>query len=417
MFLGKIMQRNPNLIRAAVDLHQSGRIPANTWLIDLDGIAENARILVDEARRQGLHTYVMTKQYGRNPFVTRVALKQGLNKAVAVDIQCAKVLHRYGVPVGHIGHLNQVPKREISQAIAMKPEVMTVFSLDQARAIAEAAREAGRVQELLVRVVGPNDVFFEGQEGGVPETDLISTVKAIQALGHVRVVGTVSFPCIRYNRTKDDVVEPTPNFGTIVRAARRLRDELGVEIKQINAPGNTSAWTMKMIADNGGTHAEPGHGLLGTTPNHAFLEGLPERPTYCYVTEVSHHIHGEAYVFGGGFWSDIYDPNHVSKALVGHTFDECMNNVLDSVPKQQIIDYHGAVVPPFRAAVGATVIFGFRTQMQMTRSQVAVVAGIGRNQPELVGLFDHAGTMIDDDRQPVPTPQVLEKIEAVLGRY
>ena len=85
---------------AAIALHQSGRIPPNTWVIDLDGVAANARILAAEARRLGLHTYVMGKQYGRNTYVSAVALANGLHRMVAVDMQGALLLHRYGLPVG-----------------------------------------------------------------------------------------------------------------------------------------------------------------------------------------------------------------------------------------------------------------------------------------------------------------------------
>ena len=45
MFLQRLIERNPRLLEAAIALHQQGRIPPNTWLIDLDAIAENARVL------------------------------------------------------------------------------------------------------------------------------------------------------------------------------------------------------------------------------------------------------------------------------------------------------------------------------------------------------------------------------------
>ena len=121
MFLERIRQRNPQLLQAVTKLHQEGSLPANTWVIDLDVIAENAAILSRAARESGLHTYVMTKQYARNPLVTRVAIDRGLGAPVAVDVQCAKMLQRYGIPIGHVGHLNQIPRHEIADALAMKP--------------------------------------------------------------------------------------------------------------------------------------------------------------------------------------------------------------------------------------------------------------------------------------------------------
>jgi predicted amino acid racemase len=416
MFLERIRRRNPKLLRAAAVLHQSGSIPANSWVIDLDVIAENAVILAESARANGLKTYVMTKQHGRNPFVTRIAMDRGLGAPVAVDIQCVKILHRYGIKPGHIGHLNQIPKHEMMDAVKMQPEVFTVFSFEMAQAVSEAAARLGRVQAIMLRIVGKDDVFFEGQEGGIPEGDLEETARRIGTLRNVEIIGTVSFPCIRYNPTPDIKVEPTPNMGTIVRAAERLR-KMGFAITQINAPGNTSSRTFEIIAKAGGTHAEPGHGLLGTTPNHAFLEGQPERPSYVYISEISHYVGDMAYCYGGGFWQDIYNPSFVPRALVGSDPETISDRLVNAVSKRQIIDYHGILQAKEGVKIGDTVIFGFRTQMQMTRSQVAVVQGVQSGKPQVVGLFDHAGTMIDRDRIPVAITDAQRTIESVAKTY
>ncbi len=93
-----------------------------------------------------------------------------------------------------------------------------------------------------------------------------------------------------------------------MRATDLLQHKLAIEIKQINAPGNTSSETLPVPAKKGATHVESGHGLLGTTPNHIFKPNLPERPTYVYLAEVSHFVDGEAYAFGGGLWSDDLPP-------------------------------------------------------------------------------------------------------------
>lgn len=416
MFLQRLRQRNPKLIAAAAALHQDGSIPANSWVIDLDVIAENALILAESARANGLKTYVMTKQHGRNPFVTRIAMDRGLGAPVAVDIQCVKTLHRYGIALGHIGHLNQIPKHEVMDAVKVRPEVFTVFNFEMAQAVSAAAARLGFVQAIMLRVVGRDNVFFEGQEGGIPEEDLEETARRIGALRNVEIVGTVSFPCIRYNPTPDITVEPTPNLRTIVRAAEKLR-KMGFGITQINAPGNTSSLTFQIISSAGGTHAEPGHGLLGTTPNHAFLEGLPERPSYVYVSEISHFVGEAAYCYGGGFWQDIYSPDFVTRALVGSNPDTISDRLVDAVPKKQIIDYHGVLQSREGVRIGDTVIFGFRTQMQMTRSQVAVVQGVQSGKLRVVGLFDNAGTMIDRDRVPVPVAEAQKTIETVARTY
>ena len=91
--------------------------------------------------------------------MTRVALKQGLHKATAVDAQGVRMLHRYQVPIGHVGHLCQMPKGDISEVLDMDPEVITVYTVEQTRMISESAQEKGKRQNLLARVVGPNDCF------------------------------------------------------------------------------------------------------------------------------------------------------------------------------------------------------------------------------------------------------------------
>ncbi len=76
MYLQRLRERNPQLLEAAVTLHQGGRIPPNTWLIDLDTIVENARVLAAEAQRLGLTTYLMSKQYARKPLRQRACPRQ-----------------------------------------------------------------------------------------------------------------------------------------------------------------------------------------------------------------------------------------------------------------------------------------------------------------------------------------------------
>jgi predicted amino acid racemase len=412
MYLHRLIERNPALLEAAVDLHQSGRIPPNTWLVDLDAIAENARVLAQEARRLGLTTYVMSKQYCRNPYINMVAIANGLYKVVAVDMPGALQLRRYDIPVGHMGHLNQIPRHLIPDAVAMRPDVITVYNLDHVRWIDEAAANQGIVQDLLIRVYAPDDIFFQGQEGGFREEDVPATADAIAGFRNVRLVGVTAFPCIRYNANPEDPgVEPTPNMYTILRAAETLRG-MGVEVRQINAPGNTSSISMPILAELGATHVEPGHGLLGTTPNHAFLDGLPERPTYTYVSEISHHFDRFAYAYGGGLFQDIYQQGYEAHALVGSTWEAARENrVRFHQEVEQIIDYHAILEPGDACRAGDTALFGFRTQMQMTHSYVAPIFGVSHGTVELPYLFDHANTALDAEYNPVDPGIVRQDID------
>jgi predicted amino acid racemase len=416
MYLQRLIERNPRLMEIAIKLHQEGGIPPNTWLIDLDTIAENARALSAEARRLGLTNYLMSKQYARNPYVSALALANGLHKIVAVDATCALMAHRYGLPIGHMGHLNQIPRHMIPYLVAMRPEVITVYNIEHARWIDSAAGDLGIVQELLIRVIAPGDIFFDGQEGGFNESDVPAVVEALSHLQHVRLVGVTSFPCVSYNHRADEKSEATPNMHTIKRAAATLRS-LGVEVKQINAPGNTSTMTMPLAANLGATHVEPGHALTGTTPNHAFFGiALPERPAYVYVTEISHHVGDRAYAYGGGLFHDGYQAGDQVGALVGSTWEEAAANGVEYLHDiKQIIDYHVVLYPGNRCKVGETVLMCYRTQMQMTRSYIGLVSGLsGKSEVKLHHLFDHASTALDEHFNPLDPTKVRQDIDILV---
>lgn len=421
MLFERIMERNPGLIEAAVRLHQDGKVPTSSWLFDLDAVAHNARVLAAEARRLGLTTYVMTKQHARNPMVTRVALSQGLDKTVAVDVFGAKLLSRYGIPLGHVGHLNQIPKHEIGRVLDMNPDLITVYSVEAASQIDRIAREKGRTQDLLVRVWKPGDVFFPGQEGGFREEEMIDAARQIKQLGNVRIVGVTSFPVLYYNFThSNEEVRFNPNMQTITGAAQRLREELDLDISVINAPGNTSHATLAILREGGATHVEPGHGLLGTTPSQIVGNDHPELPTYVYVTEVTHHHEGRGYAHAGGLWTllgKFLDERWKMRALVGTDPEAAKQNVVDYEHMDQIIDYHAALVPGDRCRVGDTVVFPMYTQAHMTRALIVPVSGISTGKPVVCGIFDHAATMVDENFDPLPSAEVRARLNELVTQY
>ena len=67
MFIDRLRRLNPGLLVAAVSLHQGGQLRANTYLLDLEAIAANTRLIRSVADSLGLRLYAMTKQFGRNP--------------------------------------------------------------------------------------------------------------------------------------------------------------------------------------------------------------------------------------------------------------------------------------------------------------------------------------------------------------
>src|SRR5215207_8606152 len=116
MFLDVLRRRNSRLIEQAIALHQAGRIPANTYVLDLDAVEANASTLRAEADRHGLKIFAMTKQMGRNGSFCAALRRGGIHKVVAVDMECARACRRAGLEIGHIGHLVQVPRAEADAA-------------------------------------------------------------------------------------------------------------------------------------------------------------------------------------------------------------------------------------------------------------------------------------------------------------
>ena len=147
MFLQSLRRTNPNFITTAINLHQAGRIPANSYVLDLDVIAENARHITAEARKHNVEVFPMTKQFGRNPEALKILCAAGIEKYVAVDMACARAIRHGGFNIGHLGHLVQIPKFEVVEAVNMNPANWTIFSREQALAISRAQGKAGGSQK------------------------------------------------------------------------------------------------------------------------------------------------------------------------------------------------------------------------------------------------------------------------------
>lgn len=296
MLLTRALKRNTEMIEAAIELHQSGAVPAATYLVDLEAIAENAKLMADEAKRWNLLTHMMSKQNGRNPYITRVALEMGIDSTVAVEAIEARIINRFGLPLGNVGDLSNIPKSEVADIVAMNPDVITVFTYEAAKAVSEAARAQGREQDLYVRVNKHGDEFFRGMVGGWTEDECVQGIETILALPNVRITGLTSFLNITY-QTPDAL--PTNTFFTMLRAKEKLETELGLKDLRVNAPAFNNCATFRMLAEHGATDVESGIGLLGSSLAHAYQD-LAEKPAQVYVTEVMHEWDGEAYTLGGG---------------------------------------------------------------------------------------------------------------------
>ena len=251
MFLDLIRRRNPRLIEAAIALHQRGQLPANTYVIDLDAVEDNARGMSAKAELLGLTVMAMTKQVGRNEFFCRAVMRAGIKRSVAVDMECALATRRAGMELGHIGHLVQIPRFEADSAARLSPAWWTVFNAEKAAEAAEASHRLRREQPLLVRIRGETDHFYRGHEGGFPASDVVAVAATLEKIPGGRFAGITTFPALLFD-AGSRTVKPTPNLKTLRQASEALA-RFGHDRIEINAPGTTSSVTLQALAEAGAT--------------------------------------------------------------------------------------------------------------------------------------------------------------------
>jgi predicted amino acid racemase len=383
VFLEKLRERNPKLLDKALELHASGQIRPDTWVVDLDSLLSNASSILNEARKYHIELYYMTKQFGRNPVIAQKLQDLGYRGAAAVDYKEASVLLKKGLRLGHVGHFVQIPAADIPKVIAACPEIVTVYSYEKAEHISAEALKAGRVQPVMLRMWNEKNPVFLGQEAGHSLTQLHGLIWRLEGLKGIRVAGVTAFPCFIFNSDVQDAV-PTKNVDLLIRSKEWLKQHLEDSSSlQVNMPSTTCVRTLPLIAEKGGTHAEPGHGLTGTTLLHAATD-QPEVPAMVYVTEVSHHWKRSSMVYGGGFYRRGYlrSAFAAGKITMAYPLDPMM------------IDYHFEIDGQF--PVGTPVLMAFRTQAFVTRSDIALVQGIHakKSKCRLLGIFNSLGAKI-----------------------
>ncbi|MFI8994131.1 alanine racemase [Streptomyces sp. NPDC053542] len=390
MFLDAVLHRNPELVACAAELHDSGAIPPDTYVMDLDAIESNAELLAREADRLGLSLWFVVKQIGRNPELIE-AIARHIPRYAAIDPPEARVLHAAGARAGNLGHLVQIPPRALPELLAWRPETVTVYDLANARAVSDAAARLGFVQDVLIRLEGAAGAVYPGQEGGVRldgaaegparAQGLDAFVAEAERLPGIRVAGVTAFPCVLCDPDTGEP-GPTPNFALARAAVERLAARGYTDLK-LSAPSATSMAVLPLLARLGATHGEPGHALTGTTPLHAVDHTQPEQPAYVYVSEVAHTLaDGRPALYGGGF----YARGGAREALIPRTGARLR---VEDAPAAHI-DYY-RLLAPGDARVGDTAVLAFRTQIFVTRSSVAVVSGLSSGTPKLSGLYDPLG--------------------------
>ena len=383
MFLETTLRRNPKLIETAQKLHQSGQILPDTYVLDLDVIVENAKKLAKQAQACGIELFYMTKQFGRNPLVAQKIHEAGIEKCVAVDYKEALVMMEQGLPLGNVGHLVQIPQHLLEKIISYGVEYITVYSIETLKNIALTAKGLNKIQKVLIKVIDEEDQIYEGQFGGFELEEITELCQATAKLTNVEIAGVTSFPCFLFDGKSDLAL--THNVQTVMRA-KEIFKENGIEIKELNVPSATCSKTIPTIQSIGGTQGEPGHALTGTTPLHAKMD-LPELPGMVYVSEISHNFKGNGYFYGGGY----YRRGNLGEVLVCDKEDSSVKDKVLSFGNESI-DYYLSTQEEH--VVGSTVLAVFRTQVFVTRSDVAVVSGIQSGNPKIEGIYTSLGNLI-----------------------
>lgn len=381
MFLNKTIVRNPQLIETAFYLHRTGVISPDTYIIDVDSILENSHCIYKRAAGLNIKLYCMLKQLGRNPAIARELVNIGFSGVVCVDFRDAQLCLANNIKIGHAGHLTQLPSQCLQRVLLSEPEIITVYSIEKAREINDTCSSLGRRQSIMLRVLGEHDYLFPGQYGGFLLTELPAVLKKLSEFPKLDVRGVTSFPCFLYNEETNTIL-PTPNADTVRQGANLIRD-LGFDLNQINMPSAACCENLTAIAHAGATHTEPGHGLSGTTPFHAYNDAV-ERPAIVYVSEVTHNIGDKSYCIGGG----RYPRGHLMNALIGKSIGKSRLTPIIA-PDGENIDYHFEVQG--NSEVGDTAVMSFRTQIFVTRSQVALVKGISTGRPVIEGIYSSQG--------------------------
>jgi predicted amino acid racemase len=392
MFLQSLLRTNPSFVTSAIELHQAGRIPANSYVLDLDVVAANAGYLIAEARKYGVSVFPMTKQFGRNPEVLKVICAAGVDRYVAVDMACARAIRSGGFRVGHLGHLVQIPRHEVAEAAAMAPSYWTVFNREQAEAISRNVTQTQVSQKVLLRVYGKDDVVVPTHAGGFAVDAIDADIDHIVSLPRIEIAGVTTYPSAQFDRLTRKV-HSTSNVDSMRMVAKKLRDR-GISDVQINMASELSTATIAMAAEGGATQIEPGHAFTGTSPYQIFAD-VPEKQAMIYLSEVSHRDGAGAFFFGGGLYQCIGAVEHTPEALVGHSgpTGARYKRALLTNPPNGVIDFYGRLDFGSGTEVksGDTVIVCTRPQAFFTRAFIVPVRGIQSGTPEVLGVWDVAG--------------------------
>ncbi len=177
MFLEALKKQNSKLIDATLVLHEQGLLLPDSYIIDLEQFKVNAQLIKDKADEFGIKLYGMTKQFGRNAILAKTLEEVGYEGVVAVDYKEARVLHKQGVRISHLGHLVQPPESMLNEIIQeIQPEIITVYSLEKAQTISDIALKLGMTQKVLVKFIDEGDALYANQESGFQLSEMANVL-------------------------------------------------------------------------------------------------------------------------------------------------------------------------------------------------------------------------------------------------
>lgn len=386
MFLKNLIEENRELINQARLLHINGLVMPDSYIVDIDQLLENANALKVKADSLNISLYFMLKQLGHNPEIAKLLMDIGYDGAVCVDFKEAEIMMSHNIPISNIGHLVQIPHQLIYRVLKYGVKYVTVYTLEIMEEINRIAKDLGIVQKVMLKVVDKDDYLYSGQEAGFELTSLNEYVSSFKKLSNLSIEGLTSFPMFMFD-DQNKQFNPTNNYKTLLEA-RIILEENGFKILNMNMPSSTCINTLDLISKLGGTSAEPGHGLTGTTPSHASIESI-EKQCVVYLTEVSHHYKGKSYVYGGGY----YRRGNLKNALV---INKAGKETIDEVvlPNIDSIDYHFGLKGQYN--VGDLVLMSFRFQIFTSRSNLVLVKGIKSNNPQVIGTYNAIGGKLNE---------------------
>ena len=109
LFLKRLLDTNKAFVDASLDLYKKGLILPDSYCIDVDMFLENAKNILNEAKKYNINLFYMLKQVGRNPYLAKKLEDLGYKGAVCVDFKEVEVMiygdGAFKDPVGKIWEL------------------------------------------------------------------------------------------------------------------------------------------------------------------------------------------------------------------------------------------------------------------------------------------------------------------------